>query len=115
MLLDDIDRGLHIEAQSKLVDVLRDLMRADPELQIVCTTHSPYLLDRLDATEVRVLALDASRHTQALPLTAHPEFDKWKFGTQTGELWAALGSAPPDLAPQPRPDGCQTCPCSPLR
>ena len=28
-----------------------------------------------------------------LPLTEHPEFSKWKFGTQTGELWAALGSA----------------------
>jgi energy-coupling factor transporter ATP-binding protein EcfA2 len=93
VLLDDIDRGLHIDAQSKLVEVLRELMEHDPELQIVCTTHSPYLLDRFDPAEVRVLSLDANRHTQALPLTAHPEFDKWKFGVQTGELWAALGSA----------------------
>jgi energy-coupling factor transporter ATP-binding protein EcfA2 len=93
VLLDDIDRGLHIEAQTKLVAVLRDLMKLDPELQIVCTTHSPYLLDRFEASEVRVLELDESRHTHALPLTEHPEFGKWKFGTQTGELWAALGSA----------------------
>jgi energy-coupling factor transporter ATP-binding protein EcfA2 len=93
VLLDDIDRGLHIEAQARLVQVLRDLMEVDPELQIVCTTHSPYLLDRFDPSEVRILALDANRHTQALPLVAHPEFNKWKFGTQTGELWAALGDA----------------------
>jgi predicted ATPase len=91
MLLDDIDRGLHLGAQVKLVQVLRELMNLDPELQIVCTTHSPYLLDLFEPAEVRVLALDAERRTHARPLTEHPDFGKWKFGTQTGELWAALG------------------------
>jgi predicted ATPase len=90
-LLDDIDRGLHLGAQVKLVQVLRELMKLDPELQIVCTTHSPYLLDLFEPAEVRVLALDSERRTHARPLTEHPEFEKWKFGTQTGELWAALG------------------------
>lgn len=90
-LLDDIDRGLHLGAQVKLVNVLRELMKLDSELQIVCTTHSPYLLDLFDPNEVRVLALDAERRTHARALTEHPDFGKWKFGTQTGELWAALG------------------------
>lgn len=93
VLLDDVDRGLHLEAQAKVVQVLRDLMALDPELQIVCTTHSPYLLDLFEPHEVRVLALDERRRTRALPLTAHPDFDTWKFGTQTGELWGALGHA----------------------
>lgn len=93
VLLDDIDRGLHIGAQAKLVAVLRDLMRLDPELQIVCTTHSTYLLDLFEPSEVRVLDLDANRATHAKPLTAHPDFEKWRFGTQTGELWAAFGDA----------------------
>jgi energy-coupling factor transporter ATP-binding protein EcfA2 len=93
VLLDDIDRGLHIEAQGRLVQVLRDLLEVEPDLQIVCTTHSPYLLSRFDAPEIRVLALDERRHTHARKLTEHPEFEKWKFGTQTGELWAALGEA----------------------
>jgi predicted ATPase len=92
-LFDDIDRALHLGAQTKLVGVLRDLMARDPELQIVCTTHSPYLLDLFEPAEVRVLALDAERRTHARPLTEHPDFGKWKFGTQTGELWAALGEA----------------------
>lgn len=91
ILLDSIARGLHLGAQAKLVQVLRALMKLDPELQIVCTTHSPYLLDLFEPAEVRVLALDAERRTHARPLTEHPEFGKWKFGTQTGELWAALG------------------------
>jgi hypothetical protein len=93
VLLDDIDRGLHIEAQARFVEVLRDLQKLDENLQIVCTTHSPYLLDRFEPSEVRMLALDANRQTRVLPLMEHPEFEKWKFGTQTGELWAALGDA----------------------
>ena len=68
-------------------------MKLDPELQIICTTHSTYLLDLFSPSEVRVLDLDESRATHAKPLTAHPEFEKWRFGTQTGELWAALGDA----------------------
>jgi hypothetical protein len=56
-------------------------------------THSPDLLDLFDPSEVRVFALDAQRRTRVKPLTAHPDFDKWKFGTQTGELGAALGPA----------------------
>jgi predicted ATPase len=91
ILIDDIDRGLHLGAQAKLVAVLRELMKLDPELQIICTTHSPYLLDLFEPAEIRVLALDAERRTHARPLTGHPDFEKWKFGTQTGELWAALG------------------------
>jgi predicted ATPase len=93
ILIDDIDRGLHLAAQTKLVEALRTLMKLDPELQIVCTTHSPYLLDLFEPAEVRVLALDAERRTHVRPLTEHPDFGKWKFGTQTGELWAALGEA----------------------
>lgn len=91
ILLDDIDRGLHIEAQAQLIKVLRELLALDPELQIVCTTHSPYLVSRCEPDEVRVLALDELRQTHARPLTTHPDFDKWRFGVQTGELWAALG------------------------
>lgn len=103
VLLDDIDRGLHIAAQAKLVEVLRDLLAHDPDLQIVCTTHSPYLLDRFTPDEVRVLALDDQRHTCAAPLTAHPDFEQWRYGTQTGELWAALGDAWVTRAKEPQP------------
>lgn len=104
LLLDDIDRGLHIGAQARLVAVFRDLMQHDPELQIICTTHSAHLLDLFEPSEVRVLGLDANRVTHAKPLTAHPKFGDWRYGTQTGELWVALGDgwvtdSPEDPAP----------------
>ncbi len=92
-LLDDIDRGLHLTAQSNLIDALRWLMKLDPELQIVCTTHSPYLLDRFDAEQIRVMALDDHRRTRVRPLTDHPDFEKWRYGVQSGEIWASLGES----------------------
>lgn len=91
LLLDDIDRGLHIAAQARLIDVLRKLLAARPDLQIVCTTHSPYLLSRCEPKEVRVMALDAERHTRVQPLVEHPRFEDVRYGFQTGEIWASFG------------------------
>lgn len=93
VLLDDLDRGLHISAQAELIRALRSLLEREPDLQIVASTHSPYLLDLLAADEVRVLALDDARATHARRLTDHPEYERWRHGVQTGELYAALGSA----------------------
>lgn len=93
LLIDDIDQGLHIAAQSELVRALRTILDRNPDLQIVCTSQSPYLLDSIDPAEVRVLALDSDRHTHVRPLTDHPRFEEVRFGTQTGELWATLGES----------------------
>lgn len=93
VLLDDIDRGLHLAAQGELVAILRDILELQAGLQIVCTTHSPYLLDLFKPEEVRVMALDSARRTRVRALSEHPDIEKWKFGTQTGELWATLGEA----------------------
>lgn len=93
VLIDDLDRGLHLSAQTQLVTMIHEAMVRDPGLQVVCTTHSAFLLNLLQPSEVRVLALDTERRTHTRPLTDHPEFDKWSFGAQTGELWVALGES----------------------
>lgn len=93
VLLDDIDRALHLSAQAELVTTLRGVLENQAGLQIVCTTHSPYLLDLFKPEEVRVMALDSERRTRVRPLSDHPDMEQWKFGTQTGELWATLGEA----------------------
>ena len=93
ILLDDIDRGLHLSAQAELISVLRKVLENNAGLQIVCTTHSPYLLDLFKPEEVRVMALDGERRTRVRALSDHPDIEKWKVGTQTGELWATLGES----------------------
>lgn len=91
VLMDDLDHGLHLGAQVRLVEAIRAVQKLRPELQVVCTTHSPVLLDSFDVSEVRVLALDAAGHTHVKPLSDHPRLDAWRTGFSAGELWANLG------------------------
>lgn len=91
VLIDDIDQGLHLRAQISLVDAIRKVMELRPELQVICTTHSPYLLDRARPEEVRVMNLDGQGHTQIRRMTDHPDYARLHLGLQTGEFWASLG------------------------
>lgn len=102
VLMDDIDHGLHLTAQYELIKAIRAVMAVRPELQIICTTHSPILLDSFEPKEVRVMALDKEGHTRVRPLTALPDFEKHRRGLQTGELWASSGE---DWVAEAAPNG----------
>ncbi|TKD00095.1 AAA family ATPase [Polyangium fumosum] len=91
LLLDDIDKALHPRAQGELVAQLRKVLAMDPELQILATSHSPYLLDHFEPEEVLVTALRPDGSTACAPLTEHPDFERWKSTTRTGELWSFVG------------------------
>ena len=90
VLLDDLDRGLHPVAQKNLVTLLRGLLEAKPDLQIVATTHSPYLLDCMEPNEVRMTYLQDGS-TVCAPLEDHPKFGKWKDEMSSGEMWSLFG------------------------
>lgn len=91
VLADDIDKSLHPGAQAELVRCIRGILDARPELQIVCTTHSPYLLDHVEQEEVLVMALDAEGHAVCRSLSDHPESQRWREMLRTGEFWASVG------------------------
>lgn len=91
LLLDDIDKALHPRAQGELVTQLRAVQAMDPGLQIVATSHSPYLIDHVEPNEVLVAAVSPDGATACAPLTAHKDFERWKGTTQSGELWSFLG------------------------
>jgi predicted ATPase len=91
ILIDDIDHGLHLSAQYQLIRAIREGMARRPEIQVICTTHSPFLFEGIDGKEVRVMALDAEYHCRAKPLTDHPEYHRWQRVMTTGEVWANLG------------------------
>lgn len=91
VLIDDLDRGLHPTAQRAVFACLRQLLDARPDLQIVCTTHSPYALDCVRPEEVRILKLDADGHAHARKLTDHPEWPQWKDHLAPGEFWSSYG------------------------
>jgi predicted ATPase len=91
VLLDDLDRGLHPKAQKELITLLRGLLETNPDLQIVATTHSPYMLDCMGVNEVRMTFLNDEGATMCAALTSHPKFPKWKDEMTPGEMWSLFG------------------------
>ncbi len=91
ILLDDIDRGLHPKAQREVVGLLRLVLEQNPGLQIVATTHSPYLVDNLRPEEVRLTTLGDDGTVSIAGLIDHPDFDRWKDEMAPGEMWSLFG------------------------
>lgn len=93
VLLDDLDRALHPRAQKDLVAQLRALLERDPELQIIATSHSPYLVDQLDPKEVRLSTVLPEGTIRFAALTQHPDFERWKEAMRPGEFWSTVGES----------------------
>ena len=91
ILLDDLDRGLHPLAQRNVIDLLRKVLDQKPDLQILATTHSPYLVDSLQPEEVRMTTLNDDGTVACGKLIDHPKFEKWKNEMAPGEMWSMFG------------------------
>lgn len=91
LLIDNLDKALHPRAQEEVVKEIRKALAMNPELQVIATSHSPYLIDHFEPEEVLVTALQADGSTACAPLTAHPDFERWKDTTRAGELWSFVG------------------------
>nr|WP_275583684.1 ATP-binding protein [Archangium primigenium] len=102
VLLDDIELNLHPVAQGKLVETLRKLQERDPELQIVATSHSPFILNYLRPEEVRMAFLSENGFARCEKLTAHPEFERWKDMMSPGEFWSTVGESWVENAEAPK-------------
>jgi predicted ATPase len=90
VLVDDVDRALHPRAQHALVATLRAALDATPNLQILATSHSPYLIDALRPEEVVVLGRNAQGAVVAKRLDGFPD-DRLRDMLSTGELWMSEG------------------------
>lgn len=90
-LADDFDAGLHPSAQAALVKTFRAIRERRPEVQFLCTTHSPFVLDAFLDEEVIVCARGADGAMRAMSLARHPEWSKWKAQLRAGEFWSSVG------------------------
>jgi predicted ATPase len=91
ILIDDIERGLHPKAVKDLIRVLREIQKITPNLQIIATSHSPYVLHELEPKEVRVVNFDPELGTLVARLEDYPDFDKWRNEMTPGEFWSFVG------------------------
>jgi predicted ATPase len=89
VLIDDLERGLHPKAVASFIHQLRGIQ--NPQLQIVATSHSPYLIDCMEADEVLLTSLDEDGYAVVRPLTDHPNYSEWKGFMRAGEFWSSVG------------------------
>lgn len=88
--IDDLDRALHPRAQRALLAALREVQRETPGLQIVATSHSPYLVDEMALDEVIVLGRNAAGVIVAKRLDDFPD-SRLRAMLSAGELWMSEG------------------------
>jgi predicted ATPase len=90
LLIDDIEKGLHPKAQRDLAVMIREIVATTPGLQVICTSHSPYMLDECDPEGI-VCVWSGENGSECAKLTEHPDFDRWKDEMRPGELWSMFG------------------------
>jgi predicted ATPase len=93
VLIENLERGLHPKALRDLVDQIRLLQKQNPKLQVVATSHSPYLLDYVEADEILLTSLGEDGYASVKALSEHPEYDRWKDVMAPGEFWSTVGES----------------------
>ena len=90
VLLDDFEHTLHPRAQMDVVRLIKSLLALDEfaDVQVVATTHSPYVLDEMDIADVHAFAVGADGCVCTKPLSAHPEAERSNGTLTAGQLWS---------------------------
>jgi hypothetical protein len=91
LLLENIESALHPRALKTFVAQLKAVLAREPTLQIVATSHSPYLIDSCEPEEVLLTAIAPDGSSHCAPLSAHPDFEKWRKDMTAGEFWSTVG------------------------
>ncbi|HDY65410.1 MAG TPA: hypothetical protein ENH84_04150 [Phycisphaerae bacterium] len=85
-LIEEPENGVHYGSLKKIVDSLRNLSK-EKKIQVILTTHSPYLLDLVEPEEVRVFTKDDEGAVYARKMSDYPEVERLKKHFMTGEIW----------------------------
>lgn len=91
LLIEEPENGVHHASLKTIIETLRELNKKG--VQIILTTHSPYLLDLVDPEEVRVFEKDEQGAVHAKKLSDFPDLERLKKHFMTGEIWTMLDKA----------------------
>jgi AAA15 family ATPase/GTPase len=89
-LLDDVEQSLHPLAQRELMQALKKFA-AEHNRQIILTSHSPYIVDELEAQDVWVMSTDKEGVSHCKRLSDHPDAERALQVLTTGEFLGAEG------------------------
>lgn len=88
ILIDDLDRDLHPRAQYEIARAVRAVVSSRPNLSLLATAHSPFLLNAFAPEEVFVMHRAIDDQVSAKALSTHRDWSKWKGQLDTGEFWS---------------------------
>ena len=86
ILLEDLDRGLHPRLFADVVSMLRDIVD-EKGIQIIATTHNPYLLDEFADNEEAVLIVEKENGESTITTLAARMEKHANVEAALGELW----------------------------
>lgn len=90
LMIEEPETGIHVGALHSVVDALRSLASGTDEqlpVQVIVTTHSPYLLDLVDPEDVRVFERMSNGESRVTAMVDTPGFKKHGKDFLLGELW----------------------------
>lgn len=90
ILLDDIEQGLHPVAQRKLTSTIKEIIQNNSDLQVVFSTHSPYIVDELAYSQIHIFSSNGGIFG-CKRLDEHPDAEWAKQTLTTGEFWDSVG------------------------
>lgn len=90
-LIEEPESGLHPHALEPLVGFFRDCLAQSEDLQILMSSHSPYLVDHLKAQELILTRRNKEGFTEAARLSELPDIERWLENLSPGELWTMGG------------------------
>jgi energy-coupling factor transporter ATP-binding protein EcfA2 len=91
-LVEEPENGVHPRALLSIADVLRDL--AAHGRQVVMTTHSPVLLNYIDAEHIRIVTRAPDEGVRVTAALESRVFNELRQRVDFGELWYSIGDEP---------------------
>jgi len=86
LLVEEPENSVHHASLKEIIETLRQLTK-EKGVQVILTTHSPYLLECVEPEEVHVFAKDEEGAVHTKKLSDHPEVEGMKKYFGTGEIW----------------------------
>jgi len=88
IMIEEPENGIHPKQLEYVVKSLLSLTKNDPPIQVILTTHSPYVLDFVPKEAVRVFARVEDREVVVRPFAEIAEIaDMLSSGFSLGEAW----------------------------
>lgn len=94
LLIEEPENGIHPQQLKRVAQLLRAVsqgIEGAPPVQVILTTHSPYLLDLAEPDEVLIFTKDTEGATRCLPMTQAKNLEQLRVELSLGELWYNVG------------------------